>query len=96
MDVITLESQAFNQIMSRIDNIENKVAEIVNKYNYPLDERWLDNEQVCALLNISKRLLQRYRDEKVLPFSQINHKIYYKVSDIQKHLKKNYNPVLGH
>jgi len=81
---------------TQFDLHENRVAEIVKESQYPLDERWLDNQQVCDLLIISKRLLQSYRDEKKIPFSQINHKIYYKASDIQKFLKKNYKPVIGY
>ena len=96
MDVMTIESDAFNKIIGRMDNIENRIAEILQESQYPLNERWLDNQQVCDLLMISKRLLQSYRDEKKIPFSQINHKIYYKASDIQKFLAKNYKPVVGY
>ncbi|PLX05716.1 MAG: hypothetical protein C0596_19150 [Marinilabiliales bacterium] len=42
---------------------------------------------------MSKRTLQAYRDEGKIPFSQIVHKLYYKASDIEKFLKKNYNKV---
>jgi hypothetical protein len=96
MEVITIESDAFNKIIARISDIEHKVADIVSENMYPLEERWLDNQQVCELLKISKRLLQMYRDQGVIPFSQVNHKIYYKASDIQKYLVKNYKPVLGY
>ena len=96
MDVITIESDAFNRIIGRIGVIENRIAEIVKESQYPLNERWLDNQDVCELLKISKRLLQMYRDENMIPFSQINHKIYYKASDIQKFLTKNYKPLLGY
>lgn len=96
MDVITIESNAFNHIVGRLDKIENRIAEILKESQYPLSERWLDNEQVCRLLMISKRLLQMYRDEKKIPFSQINHKIYYKASDIQKFLSKNYKSIIGY
>ena len=50
---------------------------------------WLDNEDVCRMLNISKRTLQSYRDSGKLAFSQINHKIYYKPEDVEAFLQKN-------
>jgi len=96
MDVITIESDAFNKIIGRMDKIENRIADIVKEYQYPLNERWLDNQEVCNLLLCSKRLLQMYRDEKKIPFSQINHKIYYRASDIQKFLSRNYKPIIGY
>ena len=50
---------------------------------------WLDNQDVCRILNISKRTLQSYRDSGKLAFSQINHKIYYKPNDVETFLQKN-------
>ena len=89
MEIITMESNAFKSIT---DNIE-KIKEILNnnaKLN-PLEEKWLDIQEVCQLLKISKRTLQSYRDTGVLGFSQISGKIYFKASDIEEHLKKHYN-----
>ena len=45
---------------------------------------WLHNGDVCRLLGISKRTLQHYRDTRVLPFSQIGHKCYYKREDVER------------
>ena len=95
MDVITIESEAFAKIIGKIDGVERKVLDVIREAQYPLDERWLDNQQVCLTLKISKRLLQMYRDNKKLPYSQIHHKIYYKARDIQNFLSKSYKPVNG-
>ncbi|MDL2320310.1 helix-turn-helix domain-containing protein, partial [Alistipes sp. OttesenSCG-928-B03] len=45
---------------------------------------WLDNEDVCRILNISKRQLQHYRDCRRIPLSIIGKKCYYKVTDVEK------------
>jgi predicted site-specific integrase-resolvase len=37
---------------------------------------------MCKLLHISKRTLQQYRDDNILPYIQIGGKIIYKESDI--------------
>ena len=47
-------------------------------------KQWLGNEDVCALLQISPRTLQSYRDNGMLPFSQIGRKCYYRVSDVEQ------------
>lgn len=54
------------------------------------ETKWLTSEEVCRLLKISKRTLQSYRDNGILPFSQIGRKIYYKASDIDDYLDAHY------
>ena len=44
---------------------------------------WLDNQDVCQMLNISPRTLQTFRDNGTLAYSQINRKVYYKPEDIK-------------
>ncbi len=82
MDVIIFESQAFREIDGKLTTILRKVSE---QKSYQ-GETWLDNQEVCKILKISKRTLQSYRDEGILPFSQVGSKIYYKRSDIDKKL----------
>ena len=89
MQVITIQSEAFQEIINKLDEIKTKVSEQKNKQ--PLTDVWLDNQQVCDLLKVSTRTLQTYRDEGFISFSQIGSKIYYKASDIENHLNKHYN-----
>lgn len=91
MNVITIESEAFEQIITKL----NQVVEEVKKRQdeQPLSERWLDNYDVCRLLHISKRTLQHYRDSGTIPFTQHGNKIYYKATDIEKFLEDNYRPI---
>jgi hypothetical protein len=44
---------------------------------------WLDNQDVCQMLNISPRTLQTLRDNGTLAYSQINRKVYYKPEDVE-------------
>ena len=44
---------------------------------------WLDNQDVCQMLNISPRTLQTLRDNGTLAYSQINRKVYYKLEDVE-------------
>ncbi|AEA42600.1 helix-turn-helix domain-containing protein [Fluviicola taffensis] len=89
MNVITIESEAFQQIVKRLEAINEKLNK--EKGTTPLSEVWMDNQDVCELLHISKRTLQHYRDSGKLPFSQIGAKIYYKASDIDAFLQSNYS-----
>ena len=55
-------------------------------------DEWIDGQEVMQTLHISPRTLQSLRDNKVLPYSKIRGKIYYKVSDLEKILEENYKP----
>ena len=45
---------------------------------------WLDNQDVCQILNISPRTLQTLRQNGTLAYSQIEHKVYYKPEDVER------------
>lgn len=55
-------------------------------------KKWLDNQDVCDVLGISKRTLQTYREKGLLPFSRIRHKIFYKPEDVGKLLQSSHYP----
>lgn len=88
MQVITIESQAFQELLDQLEAIQQKLDK--EKSTTPLSDIWMDNQDVCELLHISKRTLQHYRDSGKLPFSQIGAKIYYKASDIDTFLNDHY------
>lgn len=81
MDIVAIESKTFEQIKQRLKDFSKQVKNLCRDN---LDkEKWLGNEDVCGLLQISKRTLQSYRDTGILPYSQIGRKCYYRVSDIE-------------
>ena len=44
---------------------------------------WIDNQDVCQMLNISPWTLQMLRDNGTLAYSQINRKVYYRPEDVE-------------
>lgn len=88
MSLITIESEAFQRLMKKMEEIESKLD--LQKNKTPLSEKWLDNQDVCQLLHVSKRTLQHYRDAGIIPYSQIGSKIYYRAADVEEHLKNHY------
>ncbi|MDR1182294.1 MAG: helix-turn-helix domain-containing protein [Bacteroidales bacterium] len=53
------------------------------------DDKPLDNKDLCQLLHVSPRTLQRYRSDDSLPFHKRGQKIYYKLSDVREFVYKN-------
>lgn len=58
-------------------------------------EAWVDGADAMEVLKISRRTLSKLRNSGELPFSQINGKLYYKLSDIEKLLEANYSSKKG-
>ena len=50
----------------------------------------LTDKEVAFLLKVSRRTLQDYRNNGILPYTQVGGKILYRASDIEKTLMKGY------
>ena len=79
------------RIMERFDQNDQLLASLTDKEAKPIKhldgERLLDNQDLCQLLQTSKRSLQRYRSSGALAYHLLWHKVYYKESDVQLFLK---------
>ena len=69
MDVITIESKAFKELMSKVDMIARFVDRIEKTTEINIDDEWVDSYDVRTYLNINKRTLQRLRSEGLITFS---------------------------
>ena len=87
MEIINIEARTFEAITTRFEQFVKRVEELCTRKDKNL-QKWLDNQDVCLLLNISKRTLQTYRDNGTLPYSQIGHKMYYKSKDVEQVLNQ--------
>jgi hypothetical protein len=56
-------------------------------------QKWIDNDQACARLSVGKRTLQTLRDNKILPYTKIGGKVFYKPEDIEKMLLIGYQSI---
>jgi hypothetical protein len=88
MEFVGIEKQLFEELVRKFEYFEYRVMDICNRENDRTLHKWMDNQDVCRYLNISPRTLQTLRDNGTLPFSQINHKIFYKPEDVQGIIKK--------
>jgi hypothetical protein len=80
----------FERLMARFDRIERHLEKMALKEKLLEGERLLDNQDVCRLLNVSKRTLQRYRSSGERPYQMIYHKTFYKESDVEAFIKANF------
>ena len=98
MDTYKIE-RLFHLLMERLDRHEKMLDDLLYRsqrqsagpeegtecklYN---GERLYDNQDLCLMLQVSKRSLQRYRTLGILPYLMLRQKTYYKESDVEKFL----------
>ena len=87
MEVITIEYQAFKDLMSKVDTIFDYVISQQNIQDE--EDSWVDSYEVCTFLKISDRTLQRLRSENKINYSRIRGKNYYKISEIKRMMEEN-------
>ena len=78
----------FQQIMDKLDKMDKKLDRMTNVKNAMDGDKLLDNHDLCMLLGVTKRTLQRYRQLQKIIFYRIDGKTYYKASEIQEFLQR--------
>ena len=94
MEVIAIQKSALDRINNELKSLLELTENATTKYIQIFKaEKWLDNQEVCLMMNITKRTLQTYKDKGLLPYSKLNRKNYYKLSDVQALLeaRQSYN-----
>ena len=77
-------NQSSPEVAQRLRRIENRLDEL-----QAVKLNWLDGPDVCKVLHISKRTLDRYRAMGLLPYSKLNGKVFYYLPDIENLLAAN-------
>ena len=86
MEVISIERSTYEELLTSFNSFVAQMKAMASRGNDKKLGDWLDNQDVCQILNISPRTLQTLRDNGTLAFSQINRKVYYKPEDVKKSL----------
>jgi len=89
MEVITIESQTFRELMAKINMIAKFVACIKAKADEEPADNWVDNYEVCTFLKVSPKTLQRLRAANLITYSRIRGKVFYKISEVKRLMDKN-------
>lgn len=87
MEIIAIEKKTLDAVEEKFERFVSRMDDLYSRHNKQVSE-WLDNADVCPMLNISKRTLQTYRDNGTMPYTQINHKMFYKPKDVGKVLER--------
>jgi protein tyrosine phosphatase len=78
------------RILERVEMLNKKIEKLNNTKNQLNGDSLLDNQDLCLLLKVSKRTLQRYRSSGILPYKRIQQKTYYLESDVHKFISQEF------
>ena len=67
-----------------------QLERMMKQKNWLDGEQILDNQDLCFLLNVTKRTLQRYRMKGILPYFNIDGRNYYRASDVHKLIREKF------
>lgn len=90
MEIVNIEAVTFSKMKAALEELVGKLQDgnkVDGKYGV---EEWLDNQDVCRLLDISPSKLLTLRRSGAVAYSRIDRKIFYKREDIRKFMEQNY------
>ena len=88
MEVITIDSKAFQQLLEKVNAINDYVREARLEQTSNIDEEWVDSQTVCQYLRICEKTLQRLRAAGKIAYSGVGNKYYYQLAEIKRCLRK--------
>ncbi|MDR3062391.1 MAG: helix-turn-helix domain-containing protein [Dysgonamonadaceae bacterium] len=78
------------KLSKKLNEIGQDLKSLINTNEvFDKEDKLLDNQDLCLMLHISSRTLQRYRSDGILLFLKRGQKIYYKTADVRAFVYKN-------
>lgn len=85
MNFVMVPKSVWSRMLESIEQIKSDIETIKKEKS---SDELLTSEEARKMLDICPSTWQEYRDNKIIPFSQIGRKIYVKRSDINDFIEK--------
>ena len=92
-ELIMSHNAGVKRVIESMKDVLVLYKNIIDNYRPILDgERYLTDREVAEILKVSRRTLQEYRNDGVLPYILLGGKVLYRESDLEKVLESCYHP----
>lgn len=78
-----------SSLVAKVEKLSQQLSELQRTNT---EDVIFDSQDVCRILNISKRTLADWRSSKIISYSQIGKKFFYRKCDITTLISNNYYP----
>ena len=94
-NILTTNDEQIADVLNMMHKANIKAAKMTESYIPTMcGERLLTDRQLGDFLHASRKTLQIYRKEKLLPYIELKGKCLYKESDIERLLRKSYKSMV--
>lgn len=93
---MNIEARTYEAMMSRFEQFAQRVETLCRRHESKDLKEWLDSQDVCEILNVTKRTLQTLRDNGRLAYTMIARKVYYRPQDVQRLIEHAYRKEVQH
>ena len=92
-ELIMPHSAGVKRVLENMKEVLALYKNFTGNYRPLLDgERYLTDREVSEILKVSRRTLQEYRNEGILPYIPLGGKVLYRESDLEELLERYYHP----
>ena len=84
MEIVSIERSTYEELLTSFNSFVEQMKKMGSRGTDKGLGVWLDNQDVCQILNVCPRTLQTLRDNGTLAYSQIERKVYYKPEDVKR------------
>ena len=94
-NILTTSDEQIADALNMMHKANIKAAKMTETYIPTMGgERLLTDKQLGDFLHVSRKTLQIYRKEKLLPYIELKGKCLYRESDIERILRKHYHAAI--
>ena len=92
-ELIMPHNAGVKRVLDSMKEVLTLYKNVTGNYRPLLDgERYLADREVSEILKVSRRTLQEYRNDGVLPYILFGGKVLYRESDLERVLESCYHP----
>ena len=89
-EMLLIEKTQWEAIVSKVRDLTLKVSMLKDKC--VTQPQYYNNKELCKVLGVEERLIQKYREKGLLAYSKIGDKYWYSQQDVLDFLEKTRHP----
>lgn len=91
MAILCIDEKVWTLLVGKIESLAAIARQLERHHGPRKGDDWIDSQEVCLALKISKRTLQTYRENGLMPFSTVGGKYFYRDGDVAAFLESKTN-----